>query len=195
MRSGRRYLEVSSPSASRYYSMDDSARSKLEQECKVQAESCLYTSTTLHIWVRRKRSIRSWFIVLPIIFAGIGSWSILTALDDFWARLLTSGLTLLAGLLPSIYSALKYDDDLNESIDAAGEFKVLQKRFRQAPILNAEKTLPEFEAEFRSLMDQYEEAQKIGMTTPEWAFRKARKKIQAGHYDPDDSPSDSISHT
>lgn len=156
--------------------------SKTEQlikECNRQAESCLYTSTTLFIWLRHARWYNRAFLVLPIILGAVSTWSVLQENGYVW---LTAICALLAGLLPAIYEAL----DLKVSIEAistlAAEFKNLQDRFRQAAEIHAAGDADEFDKQFEALMQRMEEARNKSITPPEWAFKAAQKKIDAGHY-------------
>jgi hypothetical protein len=88
----------------------------------------------------------------------------------------------LAGLLPSIYSALKLDDKLRECTNAAAEFKNLQDRFRQAALVAAYKPFAEFETQFDALMSRFEAARKPSITPPERIFRAAQAKVKSGDY-------------
>jgi hypothetical protein len=45
------------------------------------------------------------------------------------------------------------------------------------------KTVEGFEAEVRDLMERLDECRKASVTPPERCFRKAQRKIDAGHYD------------
>jgi hypothetical protein len=158
-------------------------------ECKRQAENCLYTSTTLFIWLRTLRRVRIGFIVLTASLGSIASWNIFQEN----AETLSGICALSAGLLPAIYSALKFDDGLEQSKVLAAEFKNLQDRFRQAALIGSKRSLPEFESELASLLDRLEEARKESPTPPEWCFRKAQEKVKKGDYDYDfdvDLPTD-----
>src|SRR4051794_36792530 len=87
-----------------------SKNAELALECKRQSESCLYTSTSLFIWLRVCRYTRTTFIVLGVVFGSLSTWSILTAAQFHGAKTLTAALSLLAGLLPAMYAAVKLDD-------------------------------------------------------------------------------------
>ncbi len=90
---------------------------------------------------------------------------------------------LLAGLLPSIYAALKYDDELARCKLLTAEFKNLRDRFRQVALVSSLGPFDEFERDFEKLMERLEAARAHSYTAPEWCFRRAQEKIKSGHYD------------
>jgi hypothetical protein len=60
-------------------------------ECRRQEEACLYTSTTLYIWLRRVRLQKQIFVAAPIIIGGIAGIAILKeALPDWIMALLST---------------------------------------------------------------------------------------------------------
>lgn len=150
------------------------------QECKNQAESCLYTSTSLFIWLRSaRRSNRIWN-ALPIILGAAASF---VAFKESYPYI-AAFMALLAGVLPSIYEELKLKEHTEDIESQAGQYKNLQDRFRQAAEITAlDSNLENLKAEFSSLMRQMEDLRARPITAPEWCFVEARKKIQAGHYD------------
>lgn len=154
----------------------------LVKECKRQEESCLYTSTTLYIWLREARIWRAIVIVVPIIFGAIASWSVLNRPDVEWALWVTAAAGLLAGVIPAVREALDLDLHVDESSRVAAQFKNLQDRFRIAADTGAYKEEGVFEAEVRDLMERLDEARKASVTPPERCFRKAQEKIKQGHY-------------
>jgi len=129
---------------------------QLVQECQRQSESCLYASTAFFIWLRELRCWRVVFVVTPLILGGFASGRLLFFADAGNTKILASVSAFLAGLLPSIYSALKLDDKLRECSNAAAEFKNLQDRFRQVALVAAHKPFAEFETDFNALMDRFE---------------------------------------
>lgn len=168
--------------------MSDKA-DQLIQECKRQAESCLYTSTALFIWLQELRTVRTVFVILPLILGGVTSGRLLFSADPEAGKAISATCAFIAGLLPSIYSALKFDDKLRECANLAAEFKNLQDRFRQAAMVAAQKPFSEFEAQFNFLMNRMEVARKPSITPPERIFKSAQRKVRGGDYNFDaDSP-------
>ncbi len=145
-------------------------------------DTCLYTSTTLYIWLRFCRSLKTAFLVVPLICGSLSTWSVLTRSDVQSFRNLTALFSFMAGLLPAVYAALKLDRHLDQCCRLAGEFKNLQDRFRQAGDISYHKSFTEFESDVHPLLKRLEKARAESFTAPEWCFRRAQKKINKGDY-------------
>ena len=156
---------------------------QLVQECKRQHENCLYTSTALFEW---QKSVRFWkrcFVVAPLVLGGFAGWTLLANATFEGAKAAQSVCAFLAGLLPTIYTAIKLDQSETAISDSAAKFKNLQDRFRQAAVIASQKTFAEFEAEFRSVMDRMEQARCHGLAIPDRFIKRAQKTIKGGVYD------------
>jgi len=134
------------------------------------------------MWLKYLRAIKTLFIVLPLILGSFASWKLLTTSDVEAVKVLTAVCSFLAGLLPSIYSALKWDQNLDTVSRLAAEFKNLQDGFRQAALISSRKPFGEFEADFKQLFARLEEARKPSLTPPEWIFKRAQAKVKSGDY-------------
>ena len=163
--------------------LTDKRTSALIAECRRQEESCLYTSTSLYIWLRCARWIRKVFVVAPIVLGALATWSILDRPDDGLLNWLSAAFALLAGLFPAVFEALKLDTNIDELARQSAQYKNLQNRFRQAATVESLGPYEEFKSTFNSLMDRIEAARSASVTPPEWCFKAARKKIKAGHYE------------
>lgn len=152
---------------------------RLIAECRRQEESCLYTSTSLYIWLRRSRLWQRVFIIAPIILGSLATWSVIDQPETKW---LAGTCALLAGFFPAIYEALKLDVHMDEIARHAAVFKNLQDRFRQLALVTALGSFDDFQAGFEQLMKQMEQARTSSLTPPERCFKKAQGKIQSGHY-------------
>ena len=91
--------------------MSDQYRAAIIQECKVQAESCQYTSTALYE-----------LDILPISIGAIASFKLFY--DS--CTLLASILAFIAGVLPSVYEKLALQSHVNEIFAQAGQYKNLE---------------------------------------------------------------------
>lgn len=154
----------------------------LVKECERQSENCLYTSTSLFIWLRILRYLKVFFVLAPLVLGSLASWKLLTGSTLESVKGLTSICSFLAGLLPSMYAALKLDDSLARVGLCAAEFKNLQDRFRQVALIGSKKSVAEFEADFKSIMDRMEAARKPSVTAPECIFKWAQRKVKSGDY-------------
>ena len=159
----------------------DERTQNLIDECKRQEESCLYTSTTLFEWLKSLRCWRVFFVVVPIILGAVATWPLLRQQADY--KWLTGACALLAGLAPAVYKALNFDVSLDMITKYAHEFKILQDRFRQAWRVTALGSFDDFKKEFDNLMARMDVARSSSLIAPERFFKKARNKIQVGHYD------------
>jgi hypothetical protein len=160
----------------------DEKSEALRKECFRLVDTCLYTSTSFFIWLRFCRSLKVVFLIVPLICGSLSTWSVLTRSDVSRLRNTTALLSFLAGLLPSIYAALKMDRHLDQCCKLAGEYKNLQDRFRQAASISAFKSFADFERDVQPLLKRLEKARAESFTCPEWCFRRAQKKINAGDY-------------
>lgn len=152
----------------------------LKVQCTEQRERCLYTSTTLLVWLRMLRKVRIGFVVLPIIFGAVASWDILKGNNSYAA--LTAVLALVAGLVPAVYAALKLDEHLPTAARLAGEYKNLEIIFADLERVGPLKRFQDFESEYKTARERLEATNREPYTAPEWCFRAAQKKIRGGHY-------------
>src|SRR5258708_28899216 len=98
---------------------------QLVQECRRQSEGCLYTSTSLFIWLRTLRYLKVIFIVAPLVLGSLAVGKLLLSTNVENVKALSAICAFFAVLLPSIYAALKYDDPLKEFVTLPAEFKNL----------------------------------------------------------------------
>jgi hypothetical protein len=150
----------------------------LVQECTRQEESCLYTSTSLYIWLRDSRSHRRIFVVAPIVIGAIAVSPLLDRMEIGRAILV-----MVASLFPAVFEALKLDIHIDTIAKHAAAYKSLQDRFRQARTVTALGSYEEFRTEFDQLMVRMDATRESSLTPPERCFTKAQEKIKAGHYD------------
>ena len=162
--------------------LTDERTVNLVEECRRQEESCLYSSTTLYIWLRHARIIRNIFIVTPLILGAIATWSILDASTDPLFVWLTATSALLAGLFPAIFEALNLNTHVASIAKQAATFKSLQDRFRQLATVTSLGSYNIFHDEFREAMLRMDEVRATSITPPERYFKAAQKKIAAGDY-------------
>jgi hypothetical protein len=118
----------------------------------------------------------------------LASWKLLTQSNVDSVKVMVALLAFLAGVLPTIYRALKLDRHLTQCAELAAEFKNLQDAFRQCANISSLKSSSEFDADFHRVMKRLEKARQPSYTAPEWCFKKAQRKVQSGDYDPDPQP-------
>lgn len=148
-------------------------------ECRRQEESCLYTSTSLYVWLRRVRWQKQIFVAAPIIIGGVAGVAILKEWLPDWIMAL---LAFIASLFPALADGLKIETSVDEITRLAADFKALQDRFRRAANITALSDVDTAEQTLAELMDRMDVARSSSITPPEWAFEEARRKIEGGDY-------------
>ena len=86
----------------------------------------------------------------------------------------------IAGVLPSIFSALKIEAKIEALDNAASKYKIMQGRFRRLRTISLYNNT--FQEEFNKAIEDIEELKSVGLTAPERYFIKAQKKIKKGDY-------------
>src|SRR5208337_1264048 len=153
----------------------------LKTQCAEQRERCQFTSASLFIWLRMLRKLRVAFVVVPIVCGALAGWDLLKGHDGGFG-VYTAILALFAGVIPAIYSALKLDEHLPTASRLAGEYKNLEILLGDLEKTGPFRRIDAFEAEYKGARDRLEKARAEAYTAPEYCFRAAKKKIDAGHY-------------
>jgi hypothetical protein len=111
----------------------------------------------------------------------VATWPLLARQDTY--KWVMGVCALLAGLTPAVYKALDLDVSLAAVAKNANQLKTLQDRFRQTWRVSALGPFIDFKKEFDGLMTLRDTAREASITAPEYFFKKARAKIEAGHYE------------
>lgn len=155
-------------------------RREIVAEARRQEESCLYTSTSLFVWLRRVRLQKQVFVAAPIVIGGLAGLSIL---QDWFYGAIAAVLAFTASLFPALADALKVETSVDQAAKLAAEFKALQDRFRRLANITALGDVDMAEETLAELMDRMDMARSVSITPPEWAFKEAQKKVEIGDYD------------
>lgn len=159
--------------------MDDmsNSRDEIRIECERLEENCLYTSTTLFIWLRALRDHRKIFIFGQVVF------SVMAASSAVGGYAIAAGaFGAIAGLSPMIWDSLKMDGEVGVVEQHASLFVELRDRFRQVRLIDDAKGFEVLEAGFENAKSDLAIARKSRVTPPERFYKKAQKKIHAGDY-------------
>lgn len=151
----------------------------IAKEARRQEESCLYTSTSLYLWLRQVRLQNTFFVVAPIVFGALAGFSVLKDAFPDW---ITATLALLASLFPALANGLKIQTSIDQIAGNAAAFKSLQDRFRQLAEITVLDDCERAQVELGELIDKLDIARANSITPPERYFEKARKKIESGDY-------------
>ncbi|TBC21586.1 hypothetical protein ELH33_15495 [Rhizobium ruizarguesonis] len=159
--------------------LSEARRSEIVKEALRQSESCLWTSTTLFIWLRQVRRQRQFYIAAPILLGAFAGFSVLQELAPTWV---IASASLLASLFPALADGLKIETSVDEISRLASEFKALQDRFRRLANEQSLGDVKEAGAILSDLMDRMDAVRSVSITPPESCFAAAKKKIEGGHY-------------
>jgi hypothetical protein len=158
--------------------MSEEAQQALIAECERQRETCEYTATTFTIWLRCLKTLKTIFVVAPVVFGALATWKIVEEGAPVWA----SVFTILATAIPPAYRALGIDKAIDDYTRMSAEFTNLRDRFRQAASIESLKSVVEFDKVTKSLFDRLDKAREKSLTPPNWLFNAARRKVKAGDY-------------
>jgi len=154
---------------------------EMVKECAREEENCLYNSTILILWLKALKRAKMFFIVAPIILGGFAGMKVLSTSDLDFMKYLMSASSMIAGILPAIFSSLKIEANISQVDRYASGYKLLQGKFRRLKNISSKDN--EFENEFKAVIKELEELKLTTMTAPERFFVKAQSKIAKGHYD------------
>lgn len=160
--------------------MTDPRAQAIAVEARRQEESCLYTSTSLYLWLRQVRRQKQIFVIAPIILGAIAGFS---AFKEHVPAVLVASLTLIASLFPALADALKITTSVDEITASAATFKALQDRFRRLATITVLSDIDMAETALGELMDRMDVARSNSITPPERYFTAAQAKIKSGDYD------------
>lgn len=163
--------------------MTSRAQSKaLAQECVRQHENCLYTAAAFTEWLKSLRRLRHAEVCLSLILGSFATWELVASSKVPAVEYAAAGAAFLAGLLPAVFSALKFDDQIEAARRLSGVFTNLRDGFRRAATVYSKLDFPEFEARFNELMEQMNTARAEGVTTPQRFFQLAQARIKKGDF-------------
>lgn len=163
------------------------AHSALKKECAEQSRNTLYTSTSFYIWLRWLKGARVLLWVMAGAAGAAAASASLTKLFSSYEHkdLITAGLSLLAVILPGVIKGIGLDEVIQTYAARANELKTVEGALRRAANVWSHRPYDEFEKAAREALDKLDAARSGSLTPPEWCFKRAHKKIKAGHYDPD----------
>ena len=152
-------------------------------ECKRQLESCLYSSTACYEVVKYRESLRWYVTAVAFIIGSLTAWSVLRTWDNVYIQAAVSFGAFISGLIPAFLGYMKFDESLESYRFYAARYKNLADRFRQTAQITSQKSLAALDEDFKVLMKRMETLRLNSPAIPEWAFSKAKGKIEKGHYE------------
>jgi hypothetical protein len=157
---------------------EQAASLALVDECNRQVSNCLHTATSFTIWLRTLRWLRVMGQIVPAACGALAMWSILRgySVGD------SAFLVVIVTVVSPIILASKIEKAIEEYEKLAGEFTNLRDRFRQLANISSLKPFVDFEADVQPVFKRMEEARARQLAPPDWCFKWAVKKINAGDY-------------
>lgn len=151
-------------------------------ECERQSENCLYTGTSLYIWLKWARFWRGIFLIFPILLSGFATSQIFGQYLGTTGAFLAACAGLLAGFFPAIYVSLNMDMKVMELAKSATEYTNLRDRFRQLAKIKSNSDLASFNTAFEIQMDRMDGVRASSPPVPDWCFKRAQEKVKKGDY-------------
>ncbi|MBF0098783.1 MAG: hypothetical protein HQM04_09025 [Magnetococcales bacterium] len=152
---------------------------KLAEFCVQLSTNCLYNAATLFVWVRILQVVKVFFVVTPLVLGSLSAWAFL---EKGGFELVVAISAFLAGLLPSIYSSLKIDVNIDKSKSALAEYKNLRDQFVLCAQVKSLLDPSSFDEYFQKNFERLEIVRKTGLAPPEWCYFLAARKIKNGDY-------------
>lgn len=160
-------------------SMTKEVDDQIKAECERQSESCLYTSTSIYIWLRRVRFTRFVFILTPLILSAVAGLGLTKFNFDNYVIVL---LVFVASLFPALHAALKIETSIDQIAREASRYKAFQDKFRQISKISISQGTAVALKDFENCMNEFESVRATSITVPERYFKLAQKKITDGDY-------------
>jgi len=160
----------------------DSDLEKLVTECKRIEEDSLYTQVTHHIIARNQKSKAIWLKILPAVLAVVSVVVLLFGAPDWVAWI-----TLVFGFATLIGVLLEPEKEAKLHLFAAKNFTVLK---HEARVLHEAFRFfadpKDFYHEVKRLREKYNYLVQFTPSTENpRAWKKARRRIKSGTYEPD----------
>jgi hypothetical protein len=152
----------------------------LKARCNEQWERCAYTSASLFEWLKVLRGIRVGFIIVPILCGGFAGLEILKGAS--WWPVVVAIAALLAGVVPTLYAALKLDEAIPLASRLAGEYKNLEIAYVDLAAIGPTQSAEDFDKAYRALRERQDAANAHAYTAPDFFFRRAQRKFRKGDY-------------
>ena len=138
----------------------DEISQEIIKACKREGENCLYTSTIFLLWLSVLRRLKAFFITVPLLLGGFTGVDILSNSKDTVSLYFLWIFALLASVIPSIYSALKIETRIEELDKVAGQYKILEGKFRR--LINIESKNGKLKEEFDRIILELEQDIQFG---------------------------------
>lgn len=151
-------------------------------ECSRIEENATYTAETHHILAKRQKC---WFTILqliPAIATAMLSALVAGQIGAHWVEVVT----VIAAIVTAIGTVMNPQQSYYEHLNAAKAFTAIKHDARaRREIFGPGTADKENEVFVSALHDRYNDLTRLSPPTEDWAFERARKRIQRGIHEPD----------
>lgn len=151
-------------------------------ECSRIVENATYTAETHHILAKRQKL---WFTILqliPAIATALLSTLVAGQITAPWVEVLTAT----AAIITAVGTVMNPQGSYYGHLNAAKEFTTIKHDARELQgVLGQGAPDREEEVRVTALHDRYNSLTRLSPPTEDWAFEKARERIQRGIHEPD----------
>ncbi len=151
-------------------------------ECARIEENSTYTAETHHILAKRQRLWYKVFQLIPAIATAVIGTLTVGQVVPRWFGILG----LITAVVTAVGTVLNPQQHYYEHLSAAKAFTAMKHDARAVREFGEQSTNEELTVSVKSLHDRYNDLVRIAPVTEDWAFERARKRIQAGAHRPDE---------
>jgi hypothetical protein len=151
-------------------------------ECLRIEESSTYSAEAHHIIAKRQMFWYKAFQLVPAIATAIIGTLTVGAIVPKWVGILG----LITAIITAIGTVLNPQKDYFEHVGAAKAFTTMKHDARSLREFGERAAVHDLAAEVKCLHDRYNDLVRVAPVTKDWAFKKARLRIQDGVHTPDE---------
>jgi hypothetical protein len=151
-------------------------------ECARIEENATYSAETHHILAKRQQLWFKIFQLIPAIATAVIGTLTVGQVVPRWVGIVG----LITAVVTAIGTVLNPQQSYYEHVSAAKAFTVMKHDARATRELGERSANQDLAVSVQGLHDRYNDLVRIAPVTEDWAFEKARKRIQAGLHSPDE---------
>jgi hypothetical protein len=151
-------------------------------ECLRIEENSTYSAETHHILAKRVLLWYKLYQLVPAVATALIGTLTVGQIVPQWVGVLG----LLTAVVAAIGTVLNPQQSYFEHVSAAKEFTTMKHDARALREQGEQSASEDLAASARCLHDRYNDLIRVAPLTKDWAFEKARKRIQAGVHTPDE---------
>lgn len=151
-------------------------------ECTRVEENATQSAETHHILAKRQQLWFKIFQLIPAIATALIGTLTVGQVVPRWVGIVG----LITAVVTAIGTVLNPQQSYYEHVSAAKAFTVMKHDARATRELGEQSGNGDLAVSVQCLHDRYNDLVRIAPVTEDWAFEKARKRIQAGVHSPDE---------